>query len=236
MFPGLPATVNLQGRLRLTIAAAAGALGWWLAPPRCVLCGSAGAAARLDLCVHCLRRLPVQAAAVRFDEPAFDALLAPWHYGYPVDAMLRALKFQGELAHGRVLGSLLGRQRLSLSRALPSLVVPMPLHPARLAERGYNQARELAAAAANACALPLDCHLLNRIRNTRPQTRLDRVSRRNNMRSAFACTRQVDGQDVALVDDVTTTGATARAAAIALRAAGVRRLEFWVAARVVRGE
>jgi ComF family protein len=150
------------------------------------------------------------------------------------DTMLRDLKFGGALTHGRVLGTLLGQQRVALDRPCPGVVIPMPLHPARHSARGFNQARELATAASRVVGARLGTDLLIRIRNTRPQSSLDSASRRDNMQSAFVCPRPLPVATVALVDDVMTTGATAAAAAAALRAAGARSVELWVVARVVR--
>jgi ComF family protein len=148
--------------------------------------------------------------------------------------MLRALKFSGELSYARVLGTLLGRQRQALGIPWPERVVPLPLHPERFAGRGFNQAHALATAAAAVQGARVDDAILIRIRNTMPQSKLDSGSRRNNMRLAFRCLRPLQGASVALVDDVMTTGATAAAAASALRGAGAGRVELWVVARVVR--
>jgi ComF family protein len=244
MFRGLSTAVNLQGLLGLTKAGARhgrsagrnwlGNAGWRLAPGRCVLCGGAGAAPRLDLCRHCLATLPAMQSPHHVDTHGFDLLVHPWHYAWPVDAMLRGLKFGGELVHARVLGTLLARCRGAHAAPLPGVIMPIPLHPMRYAERGFNQARELAGAAAGELGLRLETDRLIRLRNTKAQSSLDKASRRHNMHLAFACPAPPVAAAIALVDDVMTTGATAAAAASALRAAGAARVELWVAARVVR--
>jgi ComF family protein len=115
-------------------------------------------------------------------------------------------------------------------------VVPVPLHPARLAERGFNQAELLAAACAPRWRLPVLGRALVRVRPTRPQTDLDAEARRVNVRDAFRAPRPAGVRDrrLLLVDDVLTTGATAAAAARALRAAGARAVGVLTLARVVR--
>jgi ComF family protein len=176
----------------------------------------------------------VQTEVWRQRATGFDAVLNPWRYAWPVDAMLRALKFRGERSYGRVLGTLLGQARAAASAPLPQCVVPLPLHPQRRRQRGYNQAEELAHGAATVLNLPLKRDLLIRIRNTEPQSGLFISERRNNMRYAFSCPAPLHGLHLALVDDVATTGSTALEALAALRDAGASRVEFWVAAQVER--
>ena len=234
MFASLPATVNLAHHRKSTWARALAAVGSLLAPPICVLCGRPGLPGPLDLCAGCLVTLPRSPD----DDPllSFDYALVccPWRFDFPVDALVRALKFHGERCHARVLGTLLARERARAPAPLPALVVPVPLHPWRLRSRGYNQAAELAAFAAREIGLPLDRHALRRVRPTREQSSLRSRDRAANVRGAFAATRSLDGLRVALVDDVVTTGSTAAAAAWALRSAGAAATELWVVARATR--
>lgn len=234
MFQAAAPAVNLWRSSRLTIGRGCDAAAWWLAPPRCVLCAAPGSAPRLDLCGHCAARLPLQSEVWRPSVFGFDAVLNPWRYAWPVDAMLRALKFRGERSYGRVLGTLLGQARRAAAAPLPHCVVPLPLHPQRRQQRGYNQAEELARAATTVLALPLERSVLIRIRNTQPQSALHMAERRNNIRYAFSCPKPLNGLHLALVDDVATTGSTALAALTALQNAGAGRVEFWVAAQVER--
>ena len=211
------------------------ACGSFLAPPRCVLCEEPGLPGPLDLCAGCLAELPGVDPVDSFESHAFDLVCCPWRFDFPVDALVRALKFHGERAYARLLGTLLARERLHCDAPLPSLVVPVPLHPLRLRERGYNQAAELARFAARELALPLDRGLLRRTRPTRGQTGLGALQRMQNVAGAFAATRALRGAPrLALVDDVVTTGSTVLAAAAALRAAGAGSVELWVVARARR--
>lgn len=188
----------------------------------------------MDLCAACLALLPRAAPP----DPAlcsnFDVICCPWRFDFPVDALVRALKFRGERSFARLLGTLLARERLHCTAPLPDRVVPVPLHPLRLRQRGYNQAAELARYAARELGLPCNRGALSRIRATREQTGLRFKDRVANVRQAFVATQPLAGMRVALVDDVITTGSTVAAAAAALSAAGASSIELWVVARVSR--
>src|SRR3546814_7526919 len=115
----------------------------------------------------------------------------------------------------------------------PQALLAVPLHRARLRTRGYDQALELARPLARALVIPLLPGALVRSRATSPQSELDAARRRRNLRGAFSVAPDTRlPAHVALVDDVMTTGATLHAAAIALRRAGVMRVDAWVCARV----
>jgi predicted amidophosphoribosyltransferase len=114
------------------------------------------------------------------------------------------------------------------------ILIPIPLHRARLRERGYDQALELARPLARELRLPLLDDALLRLRNTPAQSRLDAAHRRRNLRDAFAWrSAAAIPAHVVLIDDVMTTGATLHAAARTLRRAGVLRVDAWVCARVL---
>jgi ComF family protein len=127
-----------------------------------------------------------------------------------------------------VLGTLLARHRAALATPLPELLVPVPLHDARLRHRGYNQADELARYMSRALGLPRAPLLLERTRATSAQSLASGAERRQRVRGVFRCTRPLQGERLALIDDVLTTGSTAQAAAEALLAAGAGPIELWV--------
>jgi ComF family protein len=227
---------RLAGILRGVLRAGAGLI----APPTCCLCGGPGQEVAtspwgLDLCVHCeaaCPRLPEPCADCAVRPPPYDALWAVFSYGPPVDALVRELKFHNALPHARVLGMLIAAHR-GPAGDLPDAVVPVPLSRARFAERGFNQAAEIARHAARHLGLPLRANLLRRPRDTRAQSGLGALDRRANLQGAFAVTASPPAR-VALVDDVLTTGSTATEATRALKAAGAARVEVWVAARALR--
>jgi len=156
---------------------------------------------------------------------------APFLYRTPVDALLRAFKFQGRLVHVRVLARIMSDHVQASGSRLPDLLVPVPLHPSRLRERGFNQAVELARLIGRALAIPLDTQTCQRIRLTSAQSGLTATERRRNLRNAFYVRPMDLPRSLAIVDDVMTTGATVASMAQALRRQGVERIEVWVCAR-----
>ncbi|MCS6944331.1 MAG: phosphoribosyltransferase family protein [Sutterellaceae bacterium] len=141
-----------------------------------------------------------------------------------------ALKFGHHLALARALGQLLG-QRARVCKGSGALVTAVPLAFERQAERGFNQALEVARAAAARLRLPLASDLLVRVRHAPPQEGLTRQQRQRNVRGAFAVHRSCRGLHVLVVDDVMTSGATLAEVARTLKAAGAARVTNLVVAR-----
>ena len=218
----------------------------WLFALRCLVCGERGSAGR-DLCAACHAALPWQGPACRRcalplpqpgecghclqHPPPLGETHAAFDYAFPLDRLLPRLKFHRDFAAGRVLAQCMAERCASLPR--PDAIVPVPLHHARLRQRGYDQALELAKPLARSLRLPLLGGALQRRKTTTAQSRLDADARQRNLRDAFVVdTRASLPAHIVLVDDVMTTGATLHAAARALRKAGVLRVDAWVCARV----
>ena len=181
--------------------------------PQCALPSPAAA-----VCGSCINR-----------SPHFDATLALWRYEFPCDGLVQALKYRAQFA-------LAGFFARSLaSRPLPEVdvVLPMPLHAKRLAERGFNQALEIARGLARYRGTPIEPRGVLRVKNTPPQTELPYEDRAKNVRGAFLCELDLSGASVAVLDDVMTTGATLNELARVLKRAGARRVENFVIARTV---
>lgn len=184
--------------------------------------------------VHGPARLAVRSVACAkcaTAPPAFASALAAFRYDWPVDALVRGFKYHGRLPHGRVLGTLLAEAVLARAATLPDAIVPVPLHPSRERERGYNQAWELARVAGRVLGVRAYASGCVRLRETPPQAGLDAAARRTNVVGAFGVSRSFEGRHVAIVDDVMTTGATVAALASALLAEGARRVDAWAVAR-----
>ena len=181
--------------------------------PRCASCGRPQPVP-MERCSHCRRHaggplLKMRAAAL---------------HTHPLREAIHALKYEGrtELAEG-LARYLTAAYADPIWRALPrpiDAVTPVPLHPARLAERGYNQSALLAAAFCAVNDLPCRPAWLARARETRQQVGLSPVEREANVAHAFIADPGAAGKVILLIDDVLTTGATMRACAAALEAAG----------------
>lgn len=182
-------------------------------------------------------------ALCRREPPPFAATLAAADYAPPLDRVITAFKFGRQVGLARPLGSLVARRWAEAGRPTLDALAVVPLAPDRLAERGFNQALEIARAAARASStphrdaaaaprLPVPWRdALQRVRETPRQSSLDLAQRKANLRAAFVCTASVAGLRVGLVDDVMTSGATLEAAADALRKAGAREVVALVVAR-----
>jgi ComF family protein len=149
--------------------------------------------------------------------------------------LVHELKYRGRRrVAGRLAEALLRDERVQRLLTFEAVLVPVPLHPRKHSERGFNQSELLADALARRAGLALAATALVRRTDTPPQTGLSAAARRKNVAGAFAVRRrsQVVGRIVVLVDDVTTTGATAAACARALRASGAAAVRLLTAARV----
>jgi len=219
-----------------------------LLPQNCLLCGVY--CGQQQLCTGCLRDLPAHdfpccpvcampspqaemCGACIKHPPCFDATLAAFTYAFPIDALLRTLKYQGQLSIAELAGESLAQS--IVGRSFPDLLVPMPLHPQRLKERGFNQATEIARIVSRRTGIPLASDVVLRVRETEPQASLPLAKRSKNMRGAFACRQEMSGKHIALVDDVMTSGASLNELAKTLKTVGAGRVECWVAARTLRG-
>jgi ComF family protein len=220
-------------------------------PAHCLLCGLYSGFGRL--CAPCSEELPRLTVACRHcalpcspselmlcgaclaHPPVWDEAVAAFVYDYPVDHLVQRFKFQRSLVCGQVLADELLHQILRSVRQsgarLPQVLLPVPLHLTRRFRRGFNQAEFLARQLGKHLGIPVRVNDLQRTRSTAAQSGLDRKARRKNLKGAFSC-REMTGLDLALIDDVLTTGTTLGECAAVLKAAGAGRVSVWVAARV----
>lgn len=179
--------------------------------------------------------------------PAFDATIVATDYLVPVDQLVLGLKFGGRLALAAQFGALLRDAVLwshtglhtasDHDHTLPTCLVPVPLSPQRLQQRGFNQSLEIARPLARHLGVPVLAHSMERVRDTRPQSELPVSARRQNMRDAFIVRAEsvtlMAGRHVGVVDDVMTTGETLHELATTLKRSGARRVTNLVFARTL---
>jgi ComF family protein len=215
-------------------------------PQSCVLCAAdSGPHALCPACEQDLPRLPTAHCPVCAlptpqgapcgdclqHHPAFDHTVAAWSYAWPLDRLIPAFKYSGQLLLARPLAD--GLHAALRDAARPDLILPMPLHPQRLRERGFNQSQLLAKAVAKALDCPWHQDVLERIKLTPPQASLPREARRTAIKQAFRCRQALSGLHIAVVDDVMTTGASLNEVAATLKQAGAQRVDCWVLARTL---
>jgi ComF family protein len=158
-------------------------------------------------------------------------VVAPLEYAHPVDALVQSLKYRAGLASARPLACALADALES--EPYPDLVLPMPLAAERLAQRGFNQAGEIARLVCREFGLSATEELVQRVRAGPAQASLPWKERARNVRGVFRCETDLAGKRLAVVDDVLTTGATLDAVAAELKRAGAQEVVGWIAARTV---
>ena len=217
----------------------------------CLICGDPRRAGVEDcLCPRCRERLktfrvPPQAcnrclSPVKRGTPCafcrspfmkpIEAVFAPYRFGGEVRQLIHALKFR---ACGEALPLLAHAMAETLPRRDFDCLVPVPLHPRRERKRGFNQALLLCGELSAHLGIPTEA-ALRRDRFQKPQSRMPMRKRANNVSQAFSCVGDVRGKRVLLVDDVRTSGSTARACAHVLRKAGAESVCLCVSAVVYR--
>lgn len=226
--------------------------GAWAAfAQRCVFCGS-----RADggyFCARCrftLPRIPfacnrcgqplagplpagLDCADCILRAPPFRVVRAALRYTFPVDAALKALKFDGRLVYAPAFAELMSDELAGHFRHVDALL-PVPLHRSRHVSRGFNQAYELARPLARRSGLPL-LTITRRRRRTLPQTGLSAAERRRNLKDAFTLTRHLSCRHPLIIDDVMTTGETCGQLARVLLSAGAKDVSVLTAARAGHG-
>ena len=216
-----------------------------LLPATCALCGASTTGERLcagceaDLpalprprCAVCALPLPAGTTCATCLEraPSYDSIHAAYAYGFPIDALIHAYKYGAQLSLAPLLAAAVGRD----ARTDIDALIPMPLAPQRLRERGFNQAQELARHLGRALHVPVLPYACRKVTDTPPQAALPWSARARNVRRAFVCDADLTGLRVAIVDDVMTTGATLNELARNVKRAGATHVSGWVIARTLR--
>ena len=221
------------------------ALGELLYPPACLSCANMAVSESCrNLCPDCWRQiLQAEVPPVVSGDSAhgFAWHLAAWHYGSVIRDVIAAMKYHDHRSLAAALGDLAAHRLheradtiIPRARRTNWLLVPVPLHPRRRRERGFNQSELIALSLSRCWNIPVASHALRRVRYTRSQASLAATERASNLHDAFSSSRNnvVTGKSIILVDDVMTTGATARACAAVLHSMKAATVSVLTLARV----
>lgn len=220
-----------------------------LFPQACLLCSSKNGA-DFGICTNCLNDLPhhspshaascPQCGLLSFEgqlcgaciasPPDFDATKALFRYEYPISQVLQQYKYNQQLFLAETFAELM-MQKIQAHNI--DLIIPMPLHPSRLQERGFNQSLEIARIISKRLKIKVNSQAVSRIKQSPPQASLPLKERVKNMKGAFACHQDLSSLRIALIDDVMTTGASLNALAKAVKAKGATHVECWLIARTL---
>ncbi len=155
-----------------------------------------------------------------------DYAFSLYHYVSPMADLITQMKFANKLSHASILDHLVAKQFSKHFKSLekPQVLLPIPLHPRRLAKRGFNQSLEISRSLSNTQNIPIALDLVDRIKNTSSQTDLNKKSRHKNVKDCFKLLQKINYSHIVIVDDVVTTGATTKEMAKLLKKAGVDKV------------
>lgn len=181
------------------------------------------------ICHQCEEILPKNPNLIAH---GFENLIAPFAYQEPISKLITDLKFNGKLKYAQLLGELLTQKIIQNAGPLPSLIIPVPLHPKRLKERGFNQSIEIAKVIGKNLRIPIDTESLARIKNTNAQSNLKKQDRQKNLENAFQLNKKIVASHIAILDDVLTTGATIRSLIHTIASQNTPKISTWCCAKV----
>lgn len=218
-------------------------------PFHCILCSSL-TNRQQEICEPCYRELPwIAQHCERCASPLttnafscghclnrklyYDCTHALFQYQKPISSLLLALKFKHTLSHARILGELLAESIQKRAKPTPDFLVPVPLHPKRIQERGFNQALELGRPVSKMLRIPILFEGIERINPTSAQSSLPAKNRKANVKRAFAVQRNFKGARIAVLDDIVTTGDTVNEFCRILKQNDASSIEIWCIARSI---
>ena len=193
-------------------------------PSSCLICKASlpDSPGLCDLCWDDIEIWDSERHEVGFERD-FDQIVVLYQFNDCIRSLIHALKYQGKTLPGQIVGKALG-QRIADLVEPNTVIIPVPLHAAKKRARGYNQSEIIARATGRVSGLPVVTNALKRVRPTPTQTQLGVLEREYNVQGAFQVCRSasIEGQNIFLIDDVITTGATLNACVLALRSAGAQ--------------
>lgn len=212
--------------------------------PKCILCLSP--CESVEICEACIKHLPwikhschqcglpLASAQAKLcgtcinNPPDFEKSFIPMRYASPINHMIHLFKFKRKLPYAPILAKLLFL-KLNKENIQIDAIIPIPLHRKKLSKRGFNQSYVLAKIISEKMGVPISYHTLKRKKPTQPQHLLKKQARLKNLKGAFQC--DLSPKSVLLIDDIVTTTATVRAAALTLKQAGANKVYLGAVAR-----
>lgn len=223
-----------------------------LLPACCCLCGNS-AIQPFNLCTQCLSIMPwlnhccaycanpmpaIESEVTQIcgrclkQRPLFENTNCLFLYEKPASVLIMQLKFQHRLLLANSFGNLLkNKLKPIIQNKRPDLLIPVPLHPKRLRERGFNQALEIAKPVSHCYNIPIDKTSLIRTRSTLAQSEIPAKQRYRNVKNAFQCNSNLKNLHILLIDDVITTGNTIHECCKALKKADALKIDVCAVAR-----
>ena len=199
-----------------------------LFPNQCLVCKEAEFFSQDPICPDCLQHMTPLPIGNRVQEltvnDGIDIALSGWDFGDELRTAIHSLKYEERARIGFFLGELLGDQLHKRTIQELDYLIPVPLHPVKFRDRGFNQARWIADGLGKAVQKPVRSKLMKKIKHTISQTTLDRKERLNNMKKAFKINQDVTDKNIGIVDDVLTTGSTISSMASILKDAGAKTI------------
>ena len=199
-----------------------------LFPNQCLVCKGGEFNSSDPICSECIIKMHPLPIENRVQEltvnDGIDIALSGWDFGDELRTAIHSLKYEERARIGFFLGELLGDQLHKKTIQELDYLIPVPLHPVKFRDRGFNQARWIADGLGKAVQKPVRTKLMKRIKHTISQTTLDRKERLNNMIKAFKINQDVTDKNIGIVDDVLTTGSTISSMASILKDAGAKKI------------
>ena len=186
----------------------------------CTQCGIGIKDTHSTLCGHC-----------QSNPPYYDTTTSPYAYDDAIKHLIIELKFKKKLINADLLGKLLAKA--INPKEQPDYLLPVPMHTKRLRKRGFNQAMELCRVLSRELSIPILSDTLIKTKTTTAQANLSAKQRKENLHNSFAIRKNIEASNIAIVDDVITTGSTMNEIAKILKKSDINKVQAWACARTL---
>lgn len=215
----------------------------WLAPHKCFGCKTIIKEASA-FCEVCYQELPFQSRtcahcgqifAADTDycgrcinaPPFYDECFCPFEYQTPIKDLICALKYNDKAEYAKMIGRLLASEVKQHQISIPEAIIPVPIHISRLRSRGFNQAKLIADEVGRELNIKVFNNVITKTKATLPQAQQSLINRKKALHNCFAIQKKLSAQNVAIIDDVVTTGSTVNEIAKILKKNGVDYIQVW---------